>query len=177
MIEWKKYMKYEDGKLFWNDLSEFDEISNLTKGKCKIGKRCGSLYLNKDRKTGYRKIGITINGKFYYYKEHRIVWEMFNGEIPKGLQIDHINGDGSDNRIENLRLSTPSQNSTNRVRKCKKTSNFRNVWYRGDRNKWVSSFVYGGKNYWVGTFETEQEAYLEYERFARKVVGEFFKEL
>ena len=48
------------------------------------------------------------------YRAHRIIWTMFNGEIPEGLLIDHINGIKSDNRLENLRLATRQQNNANR---------------------------------------------------------------
>ena len=44
---------------------------------------------------------------------HRVIWEMLNGPIPSGYVIDHINGDPADNRVENLRLASPSQNARN----------------------------------------------------------------
>lgn len=44
---------------------------------------------------------------------HVQVWEAVNGRTPKGMHIDHINGDIHDNRIENLRLATPAQNISN----------------------------------------------------------------
>ena len=47
---------------------------------------------------------------------HRIVWEAFNGKIPEGHMIDHINRDKTDNRIENLRVVTRSQNVHNSIR-------------------------------------------------------------
>ena len=52
---------------------------------------------------------IQINGKKDY--EHRIIWREHHGEIPDGMQIDHINENGLDNRIENLQLVTHKQNS------------------------------------------------------------------
>lgn len=47
------------------------------------------------------------------YVQHRIVWELFNGPIPEGKIIDHIDRNKSNNRIENLRLTDHSQNMTN----------------------------------------------------------------
>lgn len=53
----------------------------------------------------------------FFYKQqtrtcvaHRIVWQIFNGAIPEGMQVDHINGIKNDNRISNLQLLSPSQN-------------------------------------------------------------------
>lgn len=58
------------------------------------------------RKTGYITTG---DGSFTEYC-HRIVWEMHCGKIPEGYEIDHINHDRSDNRIENLRLVKKKDN-------------------------------------------------------------------
>jgi HNH endonuclease len=53
-----------------------------------------------------------MNGKRRYC--HRVIWEMLNGPIPDGLCIDHIDGNGLNNRIENLRAVTLSENQRNR---------------------------------------------------------------
>ncbi len=42
---------------------------------------------------------------------HRLIWEAFNGVIPAGMQVDHVNGKKADNRLENLQLMTPSQHA------------------------------------------------------------------
>ena len=51
---------------------------------------------------------VTLNAKV-----HRLIWEAFNGKIPEGFQIDHINTIRNDNRLENLRLVTPKENCNN----------------------------------------------------------------
>lgn len=64
----------------------------------------------RDSKHGY--IMANLNG--HPRRVHRILWEKLVGKIPDGMQIDHINGDRTDNRLENLRLATNQQNSSNR---------------------------------------------------------------
>ena len=78
----KQLFDYKKGKLFW-----------------KSGRRAGHL-----RPDGYRYI--VIEKKTYL--EHRLIWLYNYGYLPK--EIDHINGSGKDNRIENLRSCTHSQN-------------------------------------------------------------------
>ncbi len=56
---------------------------------------------------------MTTNDKNTTFSRHRVVWFYFNGEIPSGMQIDHINGDKTDNRLCNLRLVTPYGNTHN----------------------------------------------------------------
>ena len=96
--------------LVWN-ISTFipnTQTFRLVKG-CKAGH---------DYKSRYYVVG--YNNK--RYMAHRVVWELCNGVIPDGLVIDHINGNGRDNRIENLRLVTMRGNARNsRMRSNNKT--------------------------------------------------------
>lgn len=64
--------------------------------------------------SGYYYFKMYYDGAAHASSVHRFMWEQFNGEIPKGLTIDHINNDKLDNRLENLRLTTNAFNSRRR---------------------------------------------------------------
>ena len=61
-------------------------------------------------KWGYLSCPLRKNGKLKLKSMQRIVWEAFNGTIPKGMQVNHINEIKTDNRLENLNLMSPKDN-------------------------------------------------------------------
>ena len=108
----------------------------------------GKLYrrIGHHESKGYRVF--TIDGK--QYKEHRVIWEMHHGPIPKGMQIDHINRIKDDNRIENLRLVTHTQNQWNKDPKGY-------TWNKADQ-VWQAQIQRDGKIRYLGRYNTETEA-------------------
>ena len=92
-----------------------------------FGSKCGR-FIHVERKvnnrgtkerTGYLKCKIRAEGgKQKNYYVHRFIWECFNGLIPKGMEIDHINDIRDDNRLCNLQLVTPSENSKKAAATC-----------------------------------------------------------
>lgn len=127
------------------------------------GRRAGSL-----TRDGY--CSIRLGG--HHHKAHRLAWLHFYGELPSA-QIDHINGERSDNRIANLRLATQIQNSANAgIRRANK-SGFKGVsWDRG-RRKFRAQIRNGITNTHLGRFDTPEEAHAAYVAAALKMHGDF----
>jgi len=113
-----------------------------------------------------RGYGHVWHGKHYF--THRIIWLMHYGEFPVG-EVDHIDLDKGNNRIENLRQATKSQNQANvpgRIRGRLKGASQLN-------GKWRAKIKVRGRYLFLGYYATEQEAHEAYKRAAIKHFGEF----
>lgn len=71
----------------------------------------GKILKQVDVGFGYLQVCLRKNNKNHSLYVHRLVWEAFNGPIPEGMQVNHINEIKSDNRLDNLNLMTAVQNS------------------------------------------------------------------
>ena len=123
--ELNDYLKYEDGFLYWKKVN-----SNAIK----VGNIAGCF-----QKNGYQIL--MLNKKFYLV--HRLVFLMFNGYMPK--IIDHIDGNPSNNKIENLREATQSQNLCNKIKQTNNKCGVKGVFWDSRRNEWTASCQYKGK--------------------------------
>lgn len=111
--------------------------------------------------------GGSKRGKQVSHRMHRVIWQLHNKKIPKGMEIDHINGDGLDNRSENLRLCTRAQNCYNsKPSKLGCTSRYKGVHHSS--GKWKVQVQHKH----VGSYATEIEAAQAYNRKAREIFGE-----
>lgn len=88
------------------------------------------------------------------------------------VETDHINGNGLDNRRQNLRLCTQSENCLNAVKKGK-TKRFKGVYFDARRGKWWSQLYIGRKSHFGGYWATELEAAVSYDELALKYHGDF----
>jgi hypothetical protein len=125
-------------------------------------------------KHGYRKIRLDDR----YYPSSHLAWFHYYGVTPAGL-IDHENGDKSDDRIENLRLATASQNSMNQGRNRNNTTGFKGVAVfnkPGEPTRYRAVIRPGGKGVkrrFLGIFDTPEEAHQAYCKAAEELHGEF----
>lgn len=106
---------------------------------------------------------------------HRAVLERKIGRpLKKGEIPDHINSDGWDNRRENLRIATHSQNMAN-MKNQKNKSGYRGVYFHELSGLWRAEFSFEKKRYYIGYFKTREEAYEARNEKARELHKEYGK--
>lgn len=110
------------------------------------------------RKQGRGKEYIQVNIKGRFYSCHRVIWVMVNGSIDQALEIDHINGDGLDNRLVNLRLVSRQDNQKNLSRRSDNKTGVCGVSWDEGRSRWLVRGYVAGKRKNLGRFEDFESA-------------------
>ena len=103
---------------------------------------------------------------------HRVAWAIYYGRWPDGV-IDHINGDPSDNRIENLRVCSQHENSMNRRKKVGKTSKYYGVNYSKRHNRYYAFVNLKHKTHYAGSFLNEKDAAVARDNKALELHGAY----
>lgn len=94
---------------------------------------------------------------------------------PKGRVVDHINGDGLDNRKENLRICTQSQNLRNKRNHRLEQGHLKGCTWRKDAYLWEAQIWIDGRKVNLGYYRSQEEAHAAYVKAAAKNFGEFFR--
>lgn len=99
---------------------------------------------------------------------HKIIYETFKGKVPKGLQIDHIDNNKTNNKLKNLRMVTATENNFNRMKAKNATSKYKGVLWCKKRKKWICRVAYNYNKIYIGAFIDEEEAAKNYNYYIKK---------
>ncbi len=102
---------------------------------------------------------------------HRIIWKMIYGTEP--AEIDHIDCDKHNNRIENLREASRTQNHANRRVRRDSASGIKGVYWEASRQRWHAKIRINGRQTHLGRFNTVEAARAAYVDAANRAYGEF----
>jgi hypothetical protein len=121
----------------------------------------------------YKWHAIENKKTFYAGGRKNIKMHTLLMNTPEGKIVDHINGNGLDNRKENLRICTVEENNRNRGKTVRNKSGFKGVCYLKNTKKWKASIRVSKKQINIGYFKTKEEAYEAYCVACVKYHGEF----
>lgn len=116
----------------------------------------------------YAKRAVKVGDRTMTVRMHRVILSAH----PDAL-VDHINGNGLDNRKANLRVATNSQNLANRGAQRNNTSGFKGVTWNKAAGKWQASLKLNGNRWYLGLHNTAEDASAAYQEAARRAFGEF----
>lgn len=128
------------------------------------GTKAGTLH-----SAGY--VIIKMPKPFGFWRAHRLAWLVTHGVAP--AELDHINGDRSDNRIANLREVTAGQNAINKARHKNNTSGHIGVDFNKAKGKWRARLNFNGVSHSAGHHLTAEAAAKARDDLAAKLQGEF----
>lgn len=155
-----KEIKLTQGRFAMLDNEDFDRVNQFR------------WYADKDKSAQvlwYAARHVYINGRRTTQKLHQFI-------LGDGEKIDHRNGNGLDNRKENLRRASASQNGANRRKQVKPASStFKGVTFVKARGNWRASIKINGSRIPLGSHSQEIDAATAYNEAARRLFGEFAK--
>lgn len=127
--------------------------------------------LKKSGRNFYAQHCFWLDGKVNCEKMHRMILGLKKGEF----NVDHINGDGLDNRRCNLRIATDSQNQSNARKRKGCVSSYKGVRWRDETKKWYAEINKDGIKKHLGCFPTERQAAMAYDKAAKEIFGLYAK--
>jgi hypothetical protein len=152
-----KEIKLTNGGVALVDDEDFDD---LNKHKWFSHKERNTAYAWRNEKKGFRQYGKV--------KMHR---QILNPK--KSEHVDHINGNGLDNRRDNIRVCTAQQNQMNRHNHSSHSSIYKGVSYHKQNDRWRALIHLNGKPISLGCYSTPEAAAIAYNEKAIELFGEF----
>lgn len=116
-------------------------------------------------------------GKYRNKYLHRIIAERMGFDLSRSNEIDHRDGNPSNNQQDNLRLATRAQNQQNKKKPKNNASGFKGVYWDKERQKWrayITIQIKGKhKRIWLKRFDDKEDAARDYDKAALKYFGEY----
>ncbi len=165
----RQSLRYENGRVFWLERPKEHFVGHrewITWNKRFSGKEAGGLVPIKPEKPRWT---VRFDGMHVY--RYCIVWALRHGEWPS--QIDHKNRCCIDDRIENLRLATVTQNLANMAVHSDNASGYKGVTLHGQHGGYYARIQVNGQRVYLGYFKDAAQAHIAYMEAARKYFGEF----
>lgn len=150
------------------EILNYDPETGIFRWRARVAKRVAVGDIAGSPASGYQLISIN-NHK---YRGHRLAWFYMTGEWPVG-EVDHINGDKSDNSFKNLRDATPAENRQNRPPRKDNTSGVTGVTWSEPKKRWLAFVSIGNKQHFLGHFLTKDKAIAARRAAAVQHYGQF----
>ena len=143
---------YRDGNLYWK----------VSTGCVRVGQRAGGF-----TDDGYKNVRICG----HLNKQHRVIFLYHHGYLP--VEVDHIDGNGLNNRIKNLRPAKHAENMRNSKVSIDNTSGVKGVGWHKQGQKWRARVALDGKRHNLGLFDNKLDAAAAVFSARNKLHGEF----
>ena len=125
--------------------------------------------VRKDVYTFYARAAVRLGDR----RQKTVAMHRLIMSCPDGMEVDHINLDGLDNRKENLRISHHSQNVANQYLRTSNTSGYKGVYWESRKGWWRAQIRSRGRSWVLGIFDDPILAAIAYDEAARVLHGEF----
>lgn len=154
------------------ELFSYDAVTGslkwkVSRGTAKAGSEAGCITTAVGRSV-YRCVGL----EGAQYLASRLIWCLVYGNWPVNL-IDHKDGDGLNNRLDNLREASYLENARNRRANTNSRSGLKGVSWKNREKKWSAEIRYLGTCLYLGLFDSPEDAHREYCRAADLYHGQF----
>ena len=163
----KEVIPYLGSKEGWRPIKDFENYFISSEGRI-IKTATGKILKQHENHKGYLIVQLSNKGQKKNFRVHRLVAQTYIPNPDNLPEVDHINGDRQDNRVENLRWVTGSANTRNREVCRQSGSRYNGVIAHPKTGNFIASIWHNRKTVYLGTFTEETKAALAFNQFCKE---------